>query len=145
MLFEGLGNAIHLIAAVVLVGGLLVLVAGLRPAFTRAFPSEMERERVLSAVHRRFVVLAGVAAVILLATGFMMMTQNQQFHGFGHYDNAWSKLLLAKHVLFVGMIVLLVLLRSPRPVKIENDLVELALLVGVAILAVTGFLTAAKP
>ena len=144
MLFEGLGNAIHLIAAVVLVGGLLVLVAGVRPAFTRAFPSDIERERVLSVVHRRFVVLAGVSAAILLMTGLMMMTQSAQFHGFGHYDNAWSKILVAKHVLFVGLIVLLVLLRSPRPVKIENDLVELALLVGVAILVVTGFLTAAK-
>lgn len=144
MLFEGLGNAIHLIAAVVLVGGLLVLVAGVRPAFTRAFPSEIERERVLSAVHRRFVLLAGVATAILLMTGLMMMTQSPQFVGFGHYGNAWSKILVAKHALFLVLVVLLVLLRNPRPVKIENDLIEIALLVGVAILVVTGFLTAAK-
>lgn len=144
MLFEGLGNAVHLLAAVLWIGGLLVLVAGIRPALGRAFPSDIERDRVWAIVHRRFALLGTVAALVLLATGFMMMTQDDHFEGFGHYSNGWSKLLVAKHALFLGMVAVLVLLRRPRPVKIEKDLIDLSLMLGIAILIVTGLLTAVK-
>jgi len=143
-LFEGLGNFVHLVAAVLWIGGLFVLVAGIRPALSKALPSDPERERILALVHRRFSLLSLVAASVLFASGFMMMTQNERFEGFGHYQNTWSKILVVKHALFVALLVPLLLLRKARPVKIEKDLIDLSLMLGLAILLATGLLTAAR-
>ena len=142
MLPEGLGNAIHLLAAVIWVGGLAVLVFALRPALRRSVPADVERDRILSAVHRRFAALATVAAAVLFASGFMMMATDEHFLGFGHYGNTWSKLMVGKHALFLGMLGILVLLRVPRPSKSEHDLVDVSLMLGLAVLVVTGLLTA---
>ena len=142
MLPEGLGNAIHLFAAVVWVGGLAVLVFALRPALRRSVPADVERDRILSAFHRRFAALATVAAAVLFASGFMMMATDEHFLGFGHYGNIWSKLMVGKHALFLAMLGILLLLRVPRPSKSEHDLIDVSLMLGLAVLVLTGLLTA---
>ncbi len=142
--FEGIGNAVHLVAAVVWIGGLAGLVIGLRPALTRAITGSDERDRLWGVIHRRFFLVAACAAAILLASGFMMMTTNDQFEGFGHYANTWSKLLVAKHVLFAAMIGLLFALRKPRAAKTERDLVDISMMLGLAVLVITGLLTAVR-
>jgi uncharacterized membrane protein len=134
-----------LLAAVVWVGGLAGLVIGLRPALARAVTSPEERDRLWAIIHRRFFLLAACAATILLASGCMMMATNTQFLGLGNYGNTWSKLLVAKHALFLGMVVLLFALRTPRAAKAERDLVDLSLMLGAAVLVVTGLLTASRP
>src|SRR5689334_13281544 len=128
--FEGLGNAVHLVAAVVWIGGLAVLVLGMRPALARAIPDPAERDRIFSVIHLRFRKLAMLAAATLLLSGFMMMTTNALFLGFGHYENTWSKLLVAKHALFLGMIGVLFLSRKPTGAKSERDYVDLSLMLG---------------
>ena len=140
-MFEGLGNAIHLIAAVIWIGGLAVLVLALRPALKKALPEEARRDEVQAPVYRRFFLLTVFSAAALLATGFMMMTSDPHFGGFGVYEGTWPKLLLAKHVLFVVMLGVLVLLRKQRPAKAERDLVDISLMLGIAVLVVTGLLT----
>lgn len=142
--FEGIGNAVHLIAAFVWIGGLALLVIGLRPVFSRHIETEPERDRLWGVIHRRFFLVAACAAAILFASGFMMMTTNAQFEGFGHYANTWSKLLVAKHALFFTMVAVLVALRKPRAAKAERDLVDISLMLGVGILVLTGLLTAAR-
>ena len=142
--FEGIGNAIHLVAAFVWIGGLAMLVIGLRPVFSRSIPDPSERDRLDGVIHRRFFLVASCAAAILGASGFMMMTTNEKFEGFGHYANTWSRLLVAKHVLFFAMIGLLLALRKPREVKAERDLIDISLMLGVGVLIVTGLLTAAR-
>lgn len=141
-MFEGLGNAVHLIAAVVWIGGLSLLVLGLRPSMRRAVPEEPTRDALEAPLHRRFFVLSALAAAVLLLTGFMMMTSDPHFEGFGAYGNAWSRLLVIKHALFAAMVGVLFLQRRPRPAKSERDLVDVALWLGVAVLVVTGLLTA---
>ncbi|HVO29705.1 MAG TPA: hypothetical protein VMV18_03180 [bacterium] len=140
--FQGIGFAVHLVAAVVWIGGLASLVVGLRPALNRAIVAVDERDRVWAAIHRRFVLVASLAAAILLASGFMMMTADPHFKGFGDYSNAWSKLLVVKHGLFVLMLLVLLALRKPRDAKAERDLVDISLMLGIAVLVVTGLLTA---
>lgn len=140
--FQGIGFAVHLLAAVVWIGGLASLVVGLRPALNRAIVAVDERDRVWAAIHRRFVLVAALAAAILFASGFMMMTADPHFLGFGNYGNAWSKLLVVKHVLFVLMLGVLFALRKPRDPKAERDLVDISLMLGLAVLVVTGLLTA---
>jgi putative copper export protein len=140
--FEGLGNAVHLIAAVVWIGGLALLVLGLRPALKKSVPEEASRDAIEAPLHRRFFALSAFSAAVLLLSGLMLMTSDAHFLGFGNYENTWSKLMVAKHVLFVGMIGLLVVQRKARAAKVERDLVDIALMLGVAVLVVTGLLTA---
>lgn len=141
-MFEGLGNAVHLVAAVVWIGGLAVIVLAFRPSISRALPDEAARDAVQAPLQRRFFVLSVVSAALLLATGFMMMTSNRNFEGFGSYEGSWSKFLVVKHVLFVAMVGVLVLQRRARPAKVERDLVDVSLMLGIAVLVVTGLLTA---
>ncbi len=141
-MFEGLGNAVHLLAAVLWIGGLGIVVLGVRPALTRSIPDDAERARLLAAVHRRLVRLAAVAAVVLAASGLMMMVTDDRFEGFGRWPNAWSKLLAAKHALFLGLVAILLTMRRPRAASSERDLVDLSLWIGIAVLVVTGLLTA---
>jgi putative copper export protein len=139
--FEGLGNAVHLIAAVVWIGGLALLVVGLRPVASKALPDDAAREALESPLYRRFFKLALLAAAVLLASGLMMMASDTHFEGFGRYGNTWSKLMVAKHALFVVMIGVLAFMRRARPVKNERDLLDVSLMLGVAVLVVTGLLT----
>ena len=140
-MFEGLGNAVHLVAAVVWIGGLALLVLGLRPSLKRALPDEPARDSVEAPLHRRFFRVSAISAVVLLLTGFMMMTSDSHFDGFGNYESAWSKYLVVKHVLFVAMIGVLIAQRRARPAKTERDLVDVSLMLGIAVLLVTGLLT----
>ncbi len=142
MLQEGIGNTIHLLAAVTWIGGLALLVLGMRPTLKRAIPDEAERDRVASVFHARFFLLAAVSAAVLLGTGFMMMGADEHFEGFGVYTRTWSKLMVAKHALFLGMLAVLVAMKKSRPAKAERDLVDISLMLGVAVLLVTGLLTA---
>lgn len=140
-MFEGLGNAVHLIAAVVWIGGLALLVFGLRPSLKKAFSEEAPRVAMESALHRRFVVISAMAAAVLLASGFMMMVTDTHFEGFGQYANTWSKFLVLKHALFVVLLGVLISQRRARAAKSERDLVDVSLMLGIAILVVTGLLT----
>ena len=142
--FEGIGNAVHLIAAFAWIGGLALLVVGIRPVFSRHISDASERDRLYGVIHRRFFLVASCSAAILLASGFMMMTTNEQFEGFGHYENTWSKLLVAKHVLFFGMLGILIALRKPKPAKAERDLLDISLMLGLGVLVITGLLTASR-
>lgn len=140
-MFEGLGNAVHLIAAVVWIGGLALLVFGLRPSLRKAIPDEAARNAMEAPLHRRFVVISAMAAAVLIASGFMMMVTDTHFEGFGNYASFWSRLMAAKHGLFVVLVGVLVMLRRPRAAKNERDLIDVSLMLGVAILVVTGLLT----
>lgn len=144
MLPEGLGNAIHLLAAVLWIGGLAVLVLGLRPALQVAVPDEDRRDQILAAIHRRFHLLAGVSAVVLFASGFMMMATDEHFEGIGRYAALWPKLMAVKHLLFAGLLAVLVVSRRTRGPKPDRDLIDLSLMLGVAVLVLTGLLTAVK-
>lgn len=140
-MFEGLGNAVHLIAAVVWIGGLALLVLGLRPSLKKAIPDEAARDAMQAPLHRRFFVISAMAAAVLLFSGFMMMTSDSHFEGFGHYEGAWSKYLVVKHGLFLAMLGVLVIQRRARAAKSERDLIDVSLMLGIAVLVVTGLLT----
>lgn len=140
-MFEGLGNAVHLIAAVVWIGGLALLVFGLRPSLRKAIPDEAARDGMESPLYRRFFVIAAMSAAVLVASGFMMMVTDEHFEGFGHYANTWSKFMVLKHGLFIVLVAVLVAQRRARAPKSERDLIDVSLMLGVAILVVTGLLT----
>src|SRR5687768_7760315 len=109
----------------------------MRPTLKIAISDETERDRVAAALHARFWKLAIVSSAVLLVSGFMMMTADEHFEGFGVYLSSWSRFLVAKHVLFVAMIVVLAAMKKSRPAKAERDLIDVSLMLGLAVLAVT--------
>lgn len=146
MLAEGIGNTIHLLAAVVWIGGLAILVLGFRPSLKGSVAAEDTRGGILSGLHRRILRLGALSAAVLLGSGLMMMTADEHFEGMGRFENLWSKLMVAKHLVFAAMIGLLALQwrvsRRRADPKAESDLMDVSLMLGVAVLVLTGLLTA---
>lgn len=146
MLAEGIGNTVHLLAAVVWIGGLAILVLGFRPSLKRSGAAEEMRGGLLAGLHRRILRLGWLSAAVLLGSGLMMMTADEHFEGMGRWETTWSKLMVAKHLVFAAMIGLLAFQwrfsRRRTDLKSESDLMDVSLMLGVAVLVLTGLLTA---
>lgn len=104
----------HLIATVVLVGYYAVLTVMLLPALgaargtdirARGGPSQAPME-LLGAVERRAMPILVTMLVVFLATGVALLTGDRRYSGAGSIESSWATLLLVKHVLIVGMLVL---------------------------------------
>ena len=141
MSFEGIGNTVHLLAAVAWIGGLAFLGLILRPLANRYLEAEVA-EKLLRAVHHVVIRLGLAGALMLGGSGVVKMTQDPHFAGWFIYEGAWPKFMLAKHVLYLGMIVLAVLIWRTKKETTRKDLLDISLWVGALILLLTGFLTA---
>lgn len=141
MSFEGIGNTVHLVAAVAWLGALAFTRLILRPLAGRLLTEE-QAEKMLTGITRALVRLGLGAALILGGTGVMMMTQDPHFGGWGVYDGAWPKFMVAKHVLYLGMLALSVVIWRVKTESTRRDLLDIALWMGALILLLTGFLTA---
>jgi hypothetical protein len=55
-------------------------------------------------VHARSRLFVLVSLLIFIVTGVLLMSADPQYTGLGQIDNAWSVVILVKHVVIVGMI-----------------------------------------
>jgi len=100
-----LAYTLHLLATVVLVGGLFVLSVLLLPAASRAL-APRDQAIVLRAILRRFRPLAWLSIAVLAATGLTQMAANPNYLGFLALENPWSVAMFAKHAAFGVMVAL---------------------------------------
>jgi uncharacterized membrane protein len=104
--------AIHLLATVVWIGGLvmlaLVVIPGARRVLrddqvtTRA-SAQSPAEMLLAELERRFTPLANLSLVVLIATGMLQMSVDENYEGFLQFSNTWAWAMLFKHLAVVGM------------------------------------------
>lgn len=141
MTLEGIGNSVHLVAAVLWIGGLGLLMIAVTPASKRALGDDAAG-KLRVALHRVVVPLSLAGMFILGGTGLMMLTQDPHFHGWGDYSNTWSKLMVVKHVLFVLMALTTVAIWRLKKEATRKELFDIVFYLGVAVLLLTGFLTA---
>jgi uncharacterized membrane protein len=92
--------ALHMIATVIWIGGLVAL-AFLAPPLLARLPAA-EREAAREASARRFVPLAWLCLAIFVVTGLTQMSANSNYTGLFVDHNPWSSAILAKHVV-VGL------------------------------------------
>lgn len=103
--------AVHLLAAVVWIGGLammiLVVIPGTRrvlnDASVAASRPQNPLEALLAELDRRFTPLANLSLVVLIATGMFQMSADENYDGFLQFSNSWAWAMLLKHLAVIAM------------------------------------------
>jgi len=101
---------IHMAATVVWVGGLFFQ-AVILPAASAQILSTSQQAALLESIRRRFNPLAGLSLALLIATGLVQMTANDNYNDLFATNNPWGLSIFAKHVA-IGMMVLLGILQT---------------------------------
>ena len=94
--------ALHMIATVLWIGGLVFQALYLLPILTRPALDEQAR-KTLSLLQTRFHPIAWLSLAVLLATGLTQMTAHPQYEGLLAIQNRWSIAMLAKHLSILPM------------------------------------------
>lgn len=100
----GLATFVHLVAAVLWMGGVLTLLYIVWPELKSALGFSPTRTRIAYGVVRRFTWVFLTCIVVLTVSGVYMMLEDENYLGMFDFRNWWSKLLFAKHALFVVMV-----------------------------------------
>ncbi|MFO7662386.1 MAG: CopD family protein [Chloroflexota bacterium] len=98
---------IHLLATVVWLGGIALMAFIAWPAL---------RQGTLSAnqwfqLQKRFLPWVNASLVALLITGFVQMTNDENYSGFLAMDGIWAWAMLLKHIAYTGMVAVTVYLQ----------------------------------
>jgi uncharacterized membrane protein len=96
---------VHLLATVVWIGGLMTTLLLVWPAARRTLDQNPGIYRFLSRIRTRFFPLSTISLVALIVTGLFQMTANPAYEGFMTFNNEWSRVMLAKHLTIVAMVI----------------------------------------
>ncbi len=94
---------IHLIATAIWIGGLLMTMILVYPEVTRVLRDSPQLYQFLSRLRKRFYPISNLSLVALIVTGSFQMTANPNYDGLLTFDNQWSQVMLAKHILIIVM------------------------------------------
>lgn len=94
--------ALHMIATVLWVGGLVFQAFYLLPILTRP-DLDQQSLKTLSILPARFQPIAWLSLAVLLGTGLTQMTAHPQYEGLLAIQNRWSIAMLAKHLSILPM------------------------------------------
>ena len=89
----------HLVATVVWLGGMALLIFVIYPLQNR-----QEFGGVLDQIEARFRPIANFSLLVLLMTGVVQTSTDDNYSGLLSFETAWSQAILAKHVAFIGMV-----------------------------------------
>ncbi|MEZ4669991.1 MAG: DUF4149 domain-containing protein [Anaerolineae bacterium] len=95
----------HLIATVVWIGGLVTLTILVWPETKRALEDNPALYKLLTRLRQRFAPLTNFSLVVLVLTGFIQMSADPNYDGVLKFDNEWSRVMLAKHIAIIGMVI----------------------------------------
>jgi uncharacterized membrane protein len=95
---------LHLLATIAWLGGTLILTFVTWPGLAGAAVDGPLQGELVRAFERRFRPLANLSLAVLLVTGTIQMSDDPHYEGFLQFANSWSLLLLVKHIVFLLMI-----------------------------------------
>ena len=95
----------HLLATTVWVGGLLITSLMIWPEARRTLEGSGTIYPFLSRMRQRFTPWGNFSLAVLIVTGLIQMSLDENYSGFLSFDNTWSVVILLKHVAIGGMIV----------------------------------------
>lgn len=101
----------HLLATVVWVGGLIVTALMVWPEVRRTLESSPALYTLLNRLRKRFMPWGNLSLAVLVVTGLIQMSLDENYGGFLDFSNDWSRVILLKHIALVGMIISGVLLQ----------------------------------
>jgi uncharacterized membrane protein len=91
---------VHLLATVVWLGGVATMAFIAWPALNRGAISANQWFQL----QKRFLKWVNVALVLLLITGFIQMTNDENYQGFLVLDSTWAYAMILKHIAYGGMV-----------------------------------------
>jgi uncharacterized membrane protein len=97
---------LHMLATVTSVGGLAALVLIVLPITRRSMENEVYTKLVRSFT-TRLIPIGWLSLAVLVVTGLIQMSANENYLGFLAIENPWAVAILLKHVVF-GVVLLLV-------------------------------------
>jgi len=100
--FFSLSTWLHAIATIVFIGHYLLLVLIYIPVLAKEHAGGM----ILSAISRRSRIWMYLALSVFAVTGIHLMLVDPNYLGFGDFGNLWGIVMLIKHVLIAGMVVM---------------------------------------
>lgn len=95
----------HLIATVIWIGGLITLSLLVIPEARRVLKEAPPLNNLLLRWRKRFTPYSNLSLVVLIVTGMLQMSSDENYDGLMTFDNEWSRILLLKHIAIIGMIV----------------------------------------
>jgi len=93
---------VHLLSTVVWLGGIALMAFIAWPALRQGTLSANQ----WFALQKRFLPWVNAALILLLITGFVQMTNDENYHGFLAIDSVWAWAMLLKHIAYIGMVAL---------------------------------------
>ncbi|MCC7206204.1 MAG: CopD family protein [Anaerolineae bacterium] len=102
-----LSFALHLLATVVWIGGLILATALVWPEVRAAISRNGENASLLDFLDRlrkRFNPIANLSLLLLIVTGLFQMDKSPHYDGLLVFQNDWSRAILVKHVAVLGMV-----------------------------------------
>ncbi len=94
---------VHMLATVVWLGAMTTLTMVVIPLGHRHLEATAY-EALIDGVQKRVDPVSWFSLALLIATGLVQMSANPNYEGFLAFQNPWSLAILAKHVVFLGMI-----------------------------------------
>ena len=102
-IFTSISLWLHTLATILLVGHYLLLALIYLPAFKRSLDSKA-LPAILTSVAGGARPYLFASLLIFVVTGIYLMLVNESYHGLGRFENVWSALMLAKHLLIFVMV-----------------------------------------
>ena len=93
---------VHLLATVVWLGGIALMAFIAWPALRQGTLTSNQWFQL----QKRFLPWVNAALVLLLITGFIQMTNDENYNGFLAIDGVWAWAMLLKHIAYAGMVAL---------------------------------------
>lgn len=94
---------VHLSATAIWIGGILITMLLVWPSVRRSLQESPALYSTLSQLRTRFYPISNLCLVALIVTGLFQMTADPNYNGLLTFDNTWTQIMLAKHLVIVGM------------------------------------------
>ncbi len=95
-----LNNFLHLLVAVIWIGGMIFINVVLMPSLLTAEPSE--RGKIMGTVSKRFTIVSWTSMLFLLVTGLIKTPEEMLVNT----TNSYGLMITVKHILFLIMIII---------------------------------------
>ncbi len=96
---------VHLLCTVIMIGLYMIMFLAVTPAFIQGDHSAASAGIIVDA-YKRGKPLVLLAWLVFILTGIYLLLIDDQYNGIGQFNNPWSVIMLIKHVLILGMILL---------------------------------------
>ncbi len=96
---------LHMLATVSWVGGQAIISLVVIPLSRKTLPIE-QHHQLLASINKRMSGIGWIGLAVLIGTGLIQLSANENYTGFLAIDNRWAVAILLKHLAFGGILLL---------------------------------------